>query len=264
MCAAPALVSIGDEGVLNAEVSPSLSEVWIDRDLGWLDFNERVLAEGIDERTPLLERAKFLAIFTSNLDEFFMKRIAAFRKTPAAERVKLLEKLREKLIPSLRRQSDCFRQNLVPELEKNGVCLRRWDQLTHRQQDEARRYFDSEVSPALTPLVFDPAHPFPFLSNLSTSIAFLLRDEQRSTSMYARVKVPTVLRQWVSLVSEVASGQKLLVPLHEVILGNIYKLYRGMTLEGATLFRVTLELNRKRPDRIRRCEGLVWGRAGSD
>jgi polyphosphate kinase len=239
MCAAPALVSIGDEGVLNAELSPSLSEVWIDRDLGWLDFNERVLAEGIDERTPLLERAKFLAIFTSNLDEFFMKRIAAFRKTPAEARVKLLKKLREKLLPSLRRQSDCFRQNLVPELEKHGVCLRRWDQLTHRQQEEASRYFDSEISPALTPLVFDPAHPFPFLSNLSTSIAFLLRDHQRSTSMYARVKVPTVLRQWVSLVSEVASGQKLLIPLHEVILGNICKLYRGMTLEGSTLFRVT-------------------------
>ena len=166
--------------------------MWIDRDLGWLDFNERVLAEGIDERTPLLERAKFLAIFTSNLDEFFMKRIAAFRKAPAAERVKLLEKLREKLVPSLRRQSDCFRQNLVPELEKNGVCLRKWDQLTQPQQEEARRYFDSRSRPALTPLVFDPAHPFPFLSNLSTSIAFLLRDEQRSTSMYARVKVPAV------------------------------------------------------------------------
>src|SRR5580704_4436767 len=239
MSAAPAMVSIGDDGVLNREVSQSLSDIWIDRDLGWLDFNDRVLAEGIDERTPLLERAKFLAIFTSNLDEFFMKRIAAFRKTPAEARVKLLKKLREKLLPSLRRQSDCFRQNLVPELEKHGVCLRRWDQLTHRQQEEASRYFDSEISPALTPLVFDPAHPFPFLSNLSTSIAFLLRDHQRSTSMYARVKVPTVLRQWVSLVSEVASGQKPLIPLHEVILGNICKLYRGMTLEGSTLFRVT-------------------------
>jgi polyphosphate kinase len=166
MCAAPALVSIGDEGILNAEVSPLLSEVWIDRDLGWLDFNERVLAEGLDPRTPLLERAKFLAIFTSNLDEFFMKRIAAFRKKPAPERIKLLEKLREKLLPILRRQSDCFRKNLVPELEKNGVYLRNWDQF-------------------------------------STSIAFLLHDEQRSTSMYARAKVPTVLRQWVSLASDV-------------------------------------------------------------
>ena len=90
MSAAPAIVSIGDEGVLNTHVSPSLSEVWIDRDLSWLDFNERVLAEAMDERTPLLERAKFLAIFTANLDEFFMKRIAVLRETLTPERLKLL------------------------------------------------------------------------------------------------------------------------------------------------------------------------------
>src|SRR6202142_2883768 len=83
MCASPAMVSIGDEGILNMEVSSSLSDVWIDRDLSWLDFNDRVLAEANDERTPLLERAKFLAIFTSNLDEFFMKRIAVLRKGTA-------------------------------------------------------------------------------------------------------------------------------------------------------------------------------------
>ena len=80
MSAAPALVSVGDDGVLNKEVSQTLSDVWIDRDLGWLDFNDRVLAEALDERTPLLERAKFLAIFTSNLDEFFMKRVAVSAK----------------------------------------------------------------------------------------------------------------------------------------------------------------------------------------
>ncbi len=84
------MVSIGDEGVLNRELSEPLSDVWIDRDLGWLDFNDRVLAEALDERTPLLERAKFLAIFTSNLDEFFMKRIAILRRGSAPERIKLL------------------------------------------------------------------------------------------------------------------------------------------------------------------------------
>src|SRR5712671_818646 len=89
MCAAPALVSVGDDGVLNAEVSESLTDAWIDRDLSWLDFNERVLAQALDERTPLLERAKFLAIFNWNLDEFFMKRIAAFRKVLTPERAQL-------------------------------------------------------------------------------------------------------------------------------------------------------------------------------
>src|SRR5260370_23399945 len=239
MCAAPALVSVGDEGVLNAEVSASLSDAWIDRDLGWLEFNERGLAEALDERTPLLERAKFLAIFNSNLDEFFMKRIAVVRKAPTAERSQLLEKIREKLLPALRRQCDCFAHHIVPGLAKNGVYIRRWDELTAPQREEAGRYFDTEISPALTPLVFDPAHPFPFLSNLSTSLAFLLRDEQRDVSMYARVKVHNVLKQWVPLAADVASGEKTLLPLHEVIRGNIAKLYRSMQLTGTTLFRLT-------------------------
>ena len=96
MGATQAIVSIGDEEVLNVQVSPSLSDVWIDRDLSWLDFNDRVLAEAVDERTPLLERAKFLAIFTANLDEFFMKRIAVLRETLTPERLKLLEQIRDK------------------------------------------------------------------------------------------------------------------------------------------------------------------------
>src|SRR5271163_1962884 len=98
MTAATAMVSIGDAGVLNQEVSQSLSEVWIDRDLGWLDFNDRVLAEALDERTPLLERLKFLAIFTSNLDEFFMKREAVLRTGTSEAQRALLQQVREKLI----------------------------------------------------------------------------------------------------------------------------------------------------------------------
>ena len=103
------MVSIGDYGILNRELSQPLSEVWMDRDLGWLDFNDRVLAEALDERTPLLERAKFLAIFTSNLDEFFMKRVAVLRKAAAPERAKLLARIRERVIQSLERQAACFR-----------------------------------------------------------------------------------------------------------------------------------------------------------
>src|SRR5260370_32180588 len=133
MCAAPALVSVGDEGVLNAEVSAWISGAWIDRDLGWLDFNERVLAEALDERTPLLERAKFLAIFNSNLDEFFMKRIAVVRKAVTPERAQLLEKIREKLLPVLRRQSDCFAHHIVPGLAQHGVYIRLRDELTTSQ-----------------------------------------------------------------------------------------------------------------------------------
>lgn len=239
MSAAPAMVSIGDHGVLNRELSQTLADVWIDRDLSWLDFNDRVLAEAMDQRTPLLERAKFLAIFTSNLDEFFMKRVSVLRKGSTPQRVDLCAKVRDRLLTSLQRQADCFRKNIVPELAANGILLRKWNELTAAQQDEAGRYFDSEISPALTPLVFDPAHPFPFLSNLSVSLVFLLRDPQKEVTSYARLKVPSVLKQWVALDSDSPSGQKVLAPLHEVIRGNVHKLYTGMKLTGTTLFRLT-------------------------
>src|SRR5687768_11086780 len=146
-----ALVSLGDDGVLNAPVSATLAEIWIDRDLSWLDFNDRVLAEAVDERTPLLERAKFLAIFTANLDEFFMKRVAVLRETPTPERLRLLEQLREKLLPMLHRQAECFRGSIVPALAQHGIHLRRWDDLTAGQKLEAGAYFDAHISPALTP-----------------------------------------------------------------------------------------------------------------
>src|SRR5271170_8162896 len=103
------LASIGDHGALNASLPTDLQTVWIDRDLSWLDFNDRVLAEALDERTPLLERAKFLAIFTSNLDEFFMKRQAVLRHSASEAQRALLQQLREKLLPMLERQADCYR-----------------------------------------------------------------------------------------------------------------------------------------------------------
>src|SRR5271165_4786856 len=196
---ATAWASIGDQGVLNTRLPQALSDIWIDRDLSWLDFNERVLAEALDERTPLLERAKFLAIFTTNLDEFFMKRMAVLRQGVTQGELDLMQQLREKLLPMLRHQADCYRKTVVPGLAKHGVLLKHWDQLTPRQQDEAGAYFDSSISPALTPLVIDPEHPFPFLSNLSTSLTFRLQDPERGDSMYARVKVPTVLKNWVLL-----------------------------------------------------------------
>jgi polyphosphate kinase len=211
----------------------------IDRDLSWLDFNDRVLAEALDDRTPLLERAKFLAIFSSNLDEYFMKRMAILRKGSTPERLLLLATVRERLLDSLQRQADCFRGTLAPELATHGIHLRRWDELTAAQQDQAGAYFDREVSPALTPLVFDPAHPFPFLSNLSTSLAFFLHDHEKEAPTYARVKVPPVLKQWIALDAGVASGETVLAPLYELIRGNAHKLYGGMRLTGTTLFRVT-------------------------
>ena len=235
----PALASIGDHGVLNTRLPKELSGVWIDRDLSWLDFNQRVLAEALDVRTPLLERVKFLAIFSSNLDEFFMKRVAVLRQGQTEGQHALFEQLREKLLPMLRDQADCYRQTVVPGLESHGILLRRWDELTPGQYEEASDYFDSNVSAALTPLVIDPEHPFPFLSNLSTSLTFRLQDPDRDDSMYARMKVPVVLKNWVPLTAELGPGQKLFAPLYEIIRGNIHKLYQGMSISGMTVVRIT-------------------------
>ena len=239
MSAAAAMVSVGDRGVLNREVSHPLAEIWVDRDLSWLDFNDRVMAEALDERTPLLERAKFLAIFTSNLDEFFMKRVSTLRNRVVPEAANLLSQIHDRLTHSLRLQADCYQNRIVPGLAAHGILLKNWADLTPAQREEAESYFDAEVSAALTPLVFDLVHPFPFLSNLSTSLAFLLHDPQRQTTSYARVKIPSDLRQWVSVTAGVPQGQMAFVPLHEVIRGNAQKLYAGMRLTGATLFRLT-------------------------
>lgn len=237
MSPSQARISVGDQGVLNQAAGDDLSQIWIDRDLGWLDFNDRVLAQAADERTPLLERVKFLAIFDSNLDEFFMKRIAVLRENLTPERAALIQRIREKLLPSLRLQADCFRHTIVPALAAHGIVLANWSELNGEQQQTLSDYFDEQVSPALTPLVIDPDHTFPFLSNLSLSLAFSLRDPEGGESSYARVKVPATLKQWVEAPG--AEGVKVLVPLHEIMRGNLHKLYLGMELGPATLFRVT-------------------------
>jgi polyphosphate kinase len=221
-------------------------EAWFDRDLSWLEFNRRVLAEALDDRTPLLERLKFLAIFTSNLDEFFMKRVGAMRtrayasENPAAigEFNAHVARLREALLPMLLAQADCF-DRLRPELAARGVRLASWDELTEEQRAEASAHFDSHVSPALTPLSLDPSHPFPFLSNLSTSWGFELRDPATAESVDVRVKVPSNLPQWLALRRGVPEGVRLFVGLHEVVRHNAHKLFPGVTIEQATLFRVS-------------------------
>ncbi len=217
----------------------SLSNVWIDRDLSWLEFNRRVLAEALDERTPLLERVKFLAIFGSNLDEFFMKRMAVLREDASADGRRLLGHVRERLDPMVRQTADHFLHCIVPELSRHRIHLRRWSDLSPGQQLEACDYFDTQVSPALTPLIIHPAQPFPFFSNLSLSLAFVLQDDRTDETLDARVKVPPELPQWVELFADVDAGARVFVRLHEVIRENVQKLYPGMRLTAPTLFRLT-------------------------
>lgn len=223
-----------------------LKEAWVDRDLSWLEFNRRVLAQALDERVPLLERLKFLAIFTGNLDEFFMKRVGAMRTRAYASGVPatieefnahVLE-LREALFPLLLEQAHCFTE-LRQRLVRHGVRLAGWNELSAAQRAEAEDYFDRHVSPALTPLSFDPAHPFPFMSNLSTSWGFVLFDPELDERLVVRVKVPKNLPQWLPLRAEVAAGHRCFVSLQDVVRHNAHKLFPGVQVEAATLFRVS-------------------------
>jgi polyphosphate kinase len=233
------VVPRADDAPWSAVQQASLEPVWRDRDLSWLEFNRRVLAEALDDRTPLLERVKFLAIFTANLDEFFMKRIAVLREELTDERKAQLAEIRTQLGPSLQQQAEYFLRRIVPELSSHGIHLRPWAELTPAQRREAAQYFDKQISPALTPLVIHPAQPFPFFSNLSLSLSFRLDDDDTGERIDARVKVPAELPQWVRLTADVPPAEHLFVRLHEIIRENAQKLYPGKRLSSPTLFRLT-------------------------
>jgi polyphosphate kinase len=223
-----------------------LKEAWFDRDLAWLEFNRRVLAEALDERVPLLERLKFLAIFTSNLDEFFMKRVGAMRtRAYAGGNLAIVEefnahilRLREALFPMLLRRAECF-ADLRGRLVRHGIRLATWEQLTGAQRDEARDYFERNVSPALIPLSLNPSHPFPFMSNLSTSWGFVLREADSADRILVRVKVPTTLPQWIPLRADVEAGHRCFLSLQEIVRVNAASLFPGVEIEASTLFRVS-------------------------
>jgi polyphosphate kinase len=221
-----------------------LSGAWLDRDIGWLEFNTRVLHEALDQRTPLLERVKFLAIFSSNLDEFFMKRIALIRPMPddsslvAQERREQLLVKREMILSMLQHEARCYSDVLRPELAGHGVHLLNWSDLTGEQQAEVSAFFDTQISPVLTPLGLDAAHPFPYVSNLSTSWAFRLQDPLSAESVLVRVKVPPEIPQWVRVRTGVQPPARVFIGLDQVIAANADRLFPGMVIESASLFRV--------------------------
>jgi polyphosphate kinase len=219
-------------------------EVRLDRDVSWLEFNARVLHEALDERTPLLERVKFLAIFSANLDEFFMKRMALLRpmsddaSLAAQERRSELLSKRAMIVGMLKQQASCYTETLRPRLAEEGIRLVDWDGLSEPQRQEIGEYFDREIFPVLTPLGLDAAHPFPYVSNLSTSWAFRLRDPVSSEHVLVRVKIPRELRQWVRVHTEVEAHDRVFVGLDQVIAANAKKLFAGMVIESVSLFRV--------------------------
>jgi polyphosphate kinase len=243
---ADAVAPEGAQETTRGEVSPA---EFLNRELTWLEFNRRVLHQAIDERTPLLERARFLAIFTSNLDEFYMKRVGGLKRQIAAGVVsrtpdgrtpaEQLAEIRRLVLPMLQEQADVFRDEIRPKLAEAGVHLLRWDQLTDEERRTADAYFQANVFPVLTPLAVDPGHPFPFISNLSTSLGVALSYPKSDERVFARIKVPQVLPQWVRLDTDDTDGQFRFVSLIDIICNNIDDLFPEMTVRSMMPFRIT-------------------------
>ena len=234
----------GPSDGVDGETAELGRRAWIDRDLSWLAFNRRVLSEALDKRNPLLERVKFLAIFSSNLDEFFMKRMAIIRplsedtSLAAEERRDLLVRRREMITSMLVEQAACYSDVIRPQLAEHAIHLVGWTDLTDAQREEAATVFDGEISPVLTPLSLDEGHPFPYVSNLSTSWAFRLEDPVSGESVLVRVKVPRELPQWLRVRAGVDSSTRVFVGLDQVIAANAERLFPGMVVGSASLFRV--------------------------
>jgi polyphosphate kinase len=216
----------------------------INRELSWLEFNARVLHEALDDRTPLLERLKFLAIFTTNLDEFYQVRVAGLRRQVAAgvthppadgmSPTHQLDAIDRKVRELVHRQLQCLHEVLLPALAAHGVRLVSMEELSVEERTELDRFFAREVFPVLTPLAVDPSHPFPYISNLSLSLAVLVRDPETGEERFARVKVPRSLSRWVPL-----GDSRRFVPLEELIGAHLGTLFPGMTVEQWHGFKIT-------------------------
>ena len=233
------------------------SSLFINRELSWLAFNARVLQQAVDTRTPLLERLKFLSIFSSNLDEFYMVRVAGLRRQVAANVQTVpvdglspqeqLEAIDRTVRDQLRVQRRCF-DELIEQLATHGVRLIRVSDLTAREWGAMDEYFESQVFPVLTPLAVDPGHPFPYISNLSLSLAVEVRDPETGEDHFARVKVPRSLPRWVPVLGRATQ----FVPLEDVIGANVGALFPGMEVLRWHTFRITrysdLELPVEEPE----------------
>jgi polyphosphate kinase len=221
---------------------------FLNRELSWLDFNARVLALAEDPGTHLLERAKFLAIFAGNLDEFYMVRVAGLKRRLKAglpmrggDRVSLrnqLEMITQRAADLVTRHATCFADEVLPKLAAENIQLVRWSDLDAPERERLRTYFREQVFPVLTPLAVDPAHPFPYISSRSLNLAVALRDpDGANAELFARIKVPNNVPRFVTVQND-ARGVRFL-PVEELIANHLDQLFSGMQVLEWHLFRVT-------------------------
>lgn len=236
----------------SADIELTDPSLYTNRELSWLAFNERVLAQATQTRHPLLERVRFVAISETNLDEFFMKRVPGLQRQRTAGRQKpvpdgmtpneQLSEIRERAKALATRQRRILREELLPELEKSGIRLVSFEQLPAEKKRELRSMFETEMLPLLTPLAVDPAHPFPHISNLSLNLLVVIQEDGRA--VLARIKVPSTLDRFVRVSSsEESSGRRQkeieLVRLEEIMATNLDQLFPGEDVEAAYVFQVT-------------------------
>jgi polyphosphate kinase len=230
----------GEEELAALEAFP---DRFLDREASWLHFNQRVLELAEDESQPLLERTRFLAIFASNLDEFFMVRVAGLKRRIAAGVAvraasghlprEVLESIWERASTLMSRHATVFRDHIVPALEREGIQLVRWEDLERDEQKHCKRLFKERIFPVLTPLAVDPAHPFPYISGLSLNLAVIVRHPKTGKEHFARVKVPPIFDRFVPV------GNQRFVPLEDVIREHLKRLFPGMEVLQVHTFRVT-------------------------
>ncbi len=216
---------------------------FLDRELSWLHFNTRVLELAEDTKLPLLERVRFLAIFASNLDEFFMVRVAGLKRriaagvaVPSASGLmprEVLQHIWSTTGDLMQRHAELFRSDIVPALAAHDIEVLRWADLTRDEQRDCKKLFRDRVFPVLTPLAVDPAHPFPYISGLSLNLAVLVRNPKTGKEHFARVKVPPIFNRFVPV------GPQRFVPLEDVISEHLKRLFPGMEVQAVHTFRVT-------------------------
>ncbi|MDY6775724.1 MAG: polyphosphate kinase 1 [Halobacteria archaeon] len=248
------------------ETKPSLEDpdYYLNRELSELEFQRRVLHEAVDDRNPLLERVRFLSIFTRNMDEFFMKRVGGLKQQIAAGVTELtpdgmtpqeqLDAILEQSREMFERQSDCYRDCVLPELTEEGVEVLDYDDLSDAERRRMRQRFKEEILPVLTPLTFDPAHPFPFISNLSLSLGVLTKGEDDEEPVFSRIKIPKNRPRLLEVESEGEDenrdGDTRFVLIEDVIADSLDLIFPSVEIVDCSSFRVTRNAEVKRNEEV--------------
>ncbi len=233
-----------------------ISNTYINRELSWLEFNRRVLAQAFDPDVPLLERVRFLGIFHANLDEFFMKRVGLIRRnlllaTAHVSRDGLTAAqqffaIRKTVVEMESQANSCFRDNITPALKKEGIFLLKWKDLSVDEKERANQIFTTRIFPILTPLSVDPGHPFPFISNLSYSLAVALRHPGKDEKLFSRVKLPEIFPAWIDVTTTTERPLSRWVHISEIVLNNLPQLFPDMEIIATMPFRVTRNIEVER------------------